>query len=79
MAIATFNGNVFQVHKISNKQKESLHYFLRFFPLLRSSMEFTFEYKDGRLELRGGEATDREKELMIHCIQALELSEAFHD
>jgi hypothetical protein len=79
MAIATFNGNVLQVHKTSNRQKDTLHYFLRLFPLQKSSREFTYEYKDGNLELREGAATEREKDLMIHCIQALELSEAFHD
>ena len=79
MAIATFNGNVLQVHKTTNNKKETLHYFIRFFHLLEYSREFTFEYKEGNLELREGEATDREKELIVHCIQALELSEAFHD
>jgi hypothetical protein len=79
MAIATFNGNVLQVHKASNSRNQTLHYFLRLFPIQKSSKEFSFEYKNGNLELREGDATEREKELMIHCIQALELSEAFHD
>jgi hypothetical protein len=79
MAIATFNGNVLQVHKTTNRQKETLHYFVRLFPFQKSSKEFSFEYKDGNLELREGDASEREKDLMIHCIQALELSEAFCD
>ena len=79
MAIATFNGNVLQVHKASNARNQTLHYFLRLFPIQKSSKEFSFEYKNGNLELREGDATEREKELMIHCIQALELSEAFPD
>jgi hypothetical protein len=79
MAIATFNGNVLQVHKTTNKKKETLHYFLRLFPFQKSSKEYSFEYKDGNLQLREGDATDREIDLMIHCIQALELSEAFLD
>jgi hypothetical protein len=79
MAIATLNGNVLQVHKTTNKQKNTLHYFLRLFPLQKSSREFSFEYKEGHLELREGDANDREKDLLIHCIQALELSDAFYD
>lgn len=79
MAIATFNGDVLQVHKTTNKQKNTLHYFLRHFPFQKSSKEFSFEYKEGHLELREGDATDRERDLLIHCIQALELSDAFYD
>jgi hypothetical protein len=79
MAVATFNGNVLQVHKTTNKQKDTLHYFLRLFPLQKSTKEFSFEYKNGNLELREGDATEREKDLMIHCIQALELSDAFYN
>jgi hypothetical protein len=79
MAIATFNGDVLQVHKTTNKLKNTLHYFLRHFPSQKSSREFSFEYKEGHLELRDGDATDRERDLLIHCIQALELSGAFYD
>ena len=79
MAIATFNNAVLQVHKATNRQKETVHYFAKLFPFQKSLKEFTFEYISGMLELREGDATDREKEMLIHSIQALELSDAFHE
>lgn len=75
MAIATLNGIVVQVFEsfFSKAESGSLRVRLSFEKgLVR---EFVFEYRDQDLHLKEGIASDREKSMIIHCIQALELSD----
>jgi len=75
MAIATFNGVVIQVHKKSNDDSSDYH--ARLFSDHKAMTSFILEYREGNFELVEGKANDKEKELMIRAIQALELSDAF--
>ena len=77
MAIATVNNRVFQIRRNINRNEDFVHYHAKLFHDHEPVKEFTFEYADGTFSLRKGSATERERELIIHCIQALELSDAF--
>jgi hypothetical protein len=75
MATATLSGVVIQVQKKGDP--DISHYHARIFFDREATSKFTLEYRDGNFELHQGMATEREKELLIHCIQALELAGAF--
>jgi hypothetical protein len=77
MAIATFNNCVFQVRKSISRDENIVRYYAKLFHDHEPVKEFTFEYEDGNFLLSKGSATERETELITHCIQALELSDAF--
>ncbi|HTL09569.1 MAG TPA: hypothetical protein VL307_14960 [Chitinophagaceae bacterium] len=77
MATAAFNDIIVQVHSNTNNTSESVRYYVRWFDGRNPLRELTFEYIEGHFLITDGNATEREADMLTHCIQALELSHAF--
>ncbi len=77
MAVITFHHIVVQVHKRISDRDNSVIYHAKTFPDQGKMTEHAFEYRDGNFGLIHGEATEQEKDLLIHSIQVLELANAF--
>ena len=77
MATASFNDIIVQVHSITSSIDESFRYYVRWFDQQKPLKELTFKYFDGNFIVIKGDASEREKDMLTHCIQALELSNAF--
>jgi hypothetical protein len=74
-----FDDTILQIHKTINDKRNIVHYYTKFFHNNNPVKEFTFEYIDGNFSVINGGATEREKALLIHCIQVMELSDPFYD
>ncbi len=77
MPTAAFNDIIVQVHSSTSTIDESFRYYVKWFDQQQPVKELTFKYLDGNFIIIKGEASERETDMLTHCIQALELSNAF--
>lgn len=68
------NDIILKIHKRVNEEKGLLRYYIKFFHNNTSARDFTFEYLDGNLTVTRGAVSQKEKDLLVRCIQMLELS-----
>ena len=71
------NDIMLKIHKRVNEEKELVFYFVKFFHNRKTAQEFTLEYINGDLVITKGEVSQKECDILIRCIQILELSGSF--
>ena len=71
------NDIILKVHKRVNEEKELVHYYIKLFHNEKAARDFTFEYIGGNLVVTRGKLSQKESDLLIRCIQVLELSDSF--
>ncbi len=77
MATAAFGNIIVQVDKKINEKEDTVYYHARLFTGPNAPKLCAFQYEDGHFILKSGTLAEREHDLSIHCIQALELALAF--
>lgn len=71
------NDIILKIHKRVNEERELLHYYVKIFHNQNPARDFTFEYVEGNLIVTRGAVSKSEFELLVRCIQVLELSDSF--